>query len=94
MYCRRTTCVMNTRTIFRKAEIVDIQRFQLFTILQKSANGPYLVLILKITKAGKPLVSRPPGFLRGSYRALFMSDFCPINNHKADSYQLNFRSLF
>jgi len=27
-----------------------------------------LVLILNITKAGKPLVSRPPGFLRGSYR--------------------------
>jgi len=78
---------MNIRTIFRKAEIVDIQRFQLFTFLQKSANGPYLVLILKNTKAGKPLVSRPPGFLRGSYRVLFMSDFYPINNHKADPYQ-------
>jgi len=27
-----------------------------------------LVLITKTMKAGKPLVSRPPGFLLGSYR--------------------------
>ena len=76
-----------TRTILKKAEIVDIQRFQLFAFLQKASNGPCLVLITKTMKAGKPLVSRPPGFLRGSYRAFFMSDFCPINNHKADLYQ-------
>ena len=38
MYCRRTTCVMNIRTILKKAEIVDIQRFQLFSLILETTG--------------------------------------------------------
>lgn len=40
-YCFFSKSLMNIRTIFRKAEIVDIQRLQLFAFLQKFANVPY-----------------------------------------------------
>ncbi len=38
-----------TRTIFRKAEIVDIQRFQLFSFLLFLLFGHYLDIILEKT---------------------------------------------
>ena len=82
-----------TRTILMKAEIVDIQRFQLFTFLQKSANGPYLVLILKNTKSREAFSIKASRLFAWVLSGIFMSDFCPINNHKADPYQSSSYSL-